>query len=76
MYRPEFVSGLIFITALIFITVKIAFIFMSLSTVHIYDFHIFTIIYYQKYFNRYKLRGESIGENGKSAFKRLTVQSD
>ena len=30
---------------LVFITVRITFIFTSLSTVHIYDFHIFTVIY-------------------------------
>ena len=46
LYRPEFLSYLIFTTAqVVFITVKIAFILTSLSTVHIYDFHIFTIIY-------------------------------
>ena len=53
MYRPEFFSGLIFITALLFITMKIPFMFTSLSTVHIYDFHTFTVIYCQNYFNRY-----------------------
>ena len=45
-YRPEFVYflGLIFTTAqVVFITAKIAFIFTSLSAVHIYDFHIFTV---------------------------------
>ena len=30
---------------MVFITAKVAFILTSLSTVHIYDFHIFTIIY-------------------------------
>ena len=47
-YRPEyfFLSGLILTTArVVFITIKIAFIFTSLSAVHIYDFHIFTVIY-------------------------------
>ena len=39
-------SSLIFSTAQeVFITAKIAFIFTSLSTVPIYDFHIFTVIY-------------------------------
>ena len=40
-------SGLIFITAVnsvVNISAKIAFIFTSLSAVHIYDFHIFTVI--------------------------------
>ena len=32
-----------------FITIKIAFIFTSLSAVHIYDFHIFTVIYSKEY---------------------------
>ena len=46
LYRPEFFSGHIFTTAqVMFITGKIAFIFTSLSAVHIYDFHIFTVIY-------------------------------
>ena len=36
--------GLIFTTAqVVFITAKITFIFTSLSAVHIYDFHIFTV---------------------------------
>ena len=40
----NFFSGLIFTTAhLVFITVKIAFILTSLSTVQIDDFHIFTV---------------------------------
>ena len=40
-----FFSGLIFTTVQVrFVTVKIAFIFTSLSTAHIYDFHIFTVI--------------------------------
>ena len=46
-YRADFFffSGLIFTTAqVVFITVKIAFIFMSLSAVHIYDFRKFTVI--------------------------------
>ena len=29
----------------VFITAKIAFIFMSLSAIQIYDFHIFTVVY-------------------------------
>ena len=41
-----FFPGLIFTTAqLVFITAKIAFILISLSAVHIHDFHIFTVIY-------------------------------
>ena len=51
-YRPEyfFLSGLILTTArVVFITIKIAFIFTSLSAVHIYDFHIFTVIYSKEY---------------------------
>ena len=43
--RPvqNFFSGLIFTTAqVVFITAKISFIFTSLSTVQIYDFHILT----------------------------------
>ena len=44
LYKPEFFSGLIFTTAqVIFITVKIAFIFMSLTAVRIYDFYLFTV---------------------------------
>ena len=43
-YRSELFSGLIFTTAqAVFITAEIAFIFTSLSPVHIYDFHIFTV---------------------------------
>ena len=51
-YRPEyfFLSGLILTTArVVFITIKIAFIFTSLSAVHIYDIHIFTVIYSKEY---------------------------
>ena len=45
-YKPEFLPGLLFTTAsVVFITAKIAFIFTSLSTVQIYDFHIFTDVY-------------------------------
>ena len=41
-----FLPGLLFTTAsVVFITAKIAFIFTSLSTVQIYDFHIFTDVY-------------------------------
>ena len=41
-----FFSCLTFTTALVvFITAKIAFIFISKPTVHIHDFHVFTIIY-------------------------------
>ena len=41
----NFFSGLIFTTAqVVFISEKITFIFTSLSTVQIYDFHIFTVI--------------------------------
>ena len=40
----NFFSGLIFTTAqAVFITAKITFIFTSLSAVHMYDFHIFTV---------------------------------
>ena len=43
--RPEFFSGLIFTTAQVaFITAKIAFMFMSLSTVQKCYFHIFTVM--------------------------------
>ena len=39
-----FLSGLIFTTPqVVFITAKIAFIFGTLSAVHLYDFHIFTV---------------------------------
>ena len=45
-----FLSGLILTTArVVFITIKIAFIFTSLSAVHIYDIHIFTVIYSKEY---------------------------
>ena len=45
LYRPEFFSGLIFTTAqVVFIIAKITFIFTSLSTVHIYNFHTFTVV--------------------------------
>ena len=38
-------SGLVFTTAqVVFITAKIVFIFTSLSSVQIYDFHIFTVV--------------------------------
>ena len=41
-----FFSDLIFTTAqVVFITVKITFIFTFLSAVQIYDFHIFTVVY-------------------------------
>ena len=44
LYRSELFSGLIFTNAqAVFITAKIAFIFTSLSPVHIYDFHILTL---------------------------------
>ena len=47
-YRPEFFSGLLFTTAkVVFITAKITLKFMSLSTVQIYDFHIFLVVYIQ-----------------------------
>ena len=44
---PEFFfSGLIFPTVkVVLITTKIAFIFTYLSTVHIYVYHVFTVIY-------------------------------
>lgn len=39
-YRPKFFSGLLLTTAqIVFVFVKIAFMFTSLSAVHIYDFH-------------------------------------
>ena len=42
----EFFSGLAFTTSqVVFFTAKIAFKFTSLSAVHIYDFHMFTVIY-------------------------------
>ena len=42
----NFLSGLIFTTAqVVFITGRITFIFTSLSTVQIYDFHVFTVVY-------------------------------
>ena len=45
-YRPEFLTGLIYITAqVVFITAKITFILTSLSAVQIYDFHIFTAVF-------------------------------
>ena len=44
LYGLEFFSGLVFTSAyLVFITAKIASIFISLSAVHIYDFHSFTV---------------------------------
>lgn len=44
-YRPKFFSGLLLTTAqIVFVFVKIAFMFTSLSAVHIYDFHMFTVI--------------------------------
>ena len=45
-YRPEFFfSGLIFpVAQVVFFTVSILSIFISLPAVHIYDFHIFTVI--------------------------------
>ena len=47
-YRPEFFSGLLFTTAkVVFITAKITLKFMSLSSVQIYDFHIFLVVYIQ-----------------------------
>ena len=43
--RPEKKNHVIFSTAqVVFITGKIAFMFTSLSAVHIYDFSIFTVI--------------------------------
>ena len=42
----NFLSGLIFTTSqVVFITGRITFIFTSLSTVQIYDFHVFTVVY-------------------------------
>ena len=44
-YRPEFLLGLISITAqVVFITAKIVFIFTSQFAVHLHDFHIFTVV--------------------------------
>ena len=44
--RIAYIRSLICTTAqVVFITVKIASIFMSLSAVQIYDFHIFTVVY-------------------------------
>ena len=44
-YMPEFLLGLISITAqLVFITAKIVFIFTSQFAVHLHDFHIFTVV--------------------------------
>ena len=44
LYRLEFFSGLVFTSAyLVFITAKIASMFISLSAVHIYDFHSLTV---------------------------------
>ena len=52
----KFFSGLIFTTAqVVFITVKVTFIFTSLSAVQIYDFHIFTVIYNRLCSNLIKL---------------------
>ena len=46
-YSFQSVSGLIFTTAqVVFITARIALIFTSLSAVQIYDFHIFTVVYW------------------------------
>ena len=43
-YKAEFFSGLIFtIVQVVHISARIAFIFTSLSTVQIYDFHIFLV---------------------------------
>ena len=45
-YGPEFFPALIFTTSsVVFITAKIASILVSSTAVHIYDFHIFTVIY-------------------------------
>ena len=45
LYRSEFSSFLTFTTAYaVFITDRITFIFISLTAVHIYDFHIFAVI--------------------------------
>lgn len=42
-YRPKFFSGLLLTTAqIVFVFVKIAFMFTSLSAVHIYDFHVYS----------------------------------
>ena len=47
LYKPEFLSGLIFTTAqVVFITAKISLIFTPFSGVQIYDSHIFTVDYY------------------------------
>ena len=45
---PEFSSGLILTATyvIVFITARIASIFISSTAVHIYDFHIFTVIYF------------------------------
>ena len=44
-YRPEFLLGLISITAqVVFITAKIVFIFTSQFAVHLHDFHLFTVV--------------------------------
>ena len=46
LYKPEFFSDLIFILIqVVFITARIASIFISSTAVHIYEFHIFTVIY-------------------------------
>ena len=45
-YGPEFFAGLIFTTSsVVFITAWIVSILVSSTAVHIYDFHIFTVIY-------------------------------
>ena len=45
-YGPEFFAGLIFTTSsVVFITARIVSILVSSTAVHIYDFHIFTVIY-------------------------------
>ena len=45
-YGPEFFPGLIFTTSsVVFIAAKIASILVSSTAVHVYDFHIFTVIY-------------------------------
>lgn len=45
--------GLIFTTTEeVFITARIASIFVSLTTVHVYDFHIFTVMYAHVFFLR------------------------
>ena len=52
----KFFSGLIFTTAqVVFITVKVTFIFTSLSAVQIYDFHIFAVVYNRLCSNLIKL---------------------